>query len=45
MDKKAVRGTLTLVIPVAMGEVRRVQVPAETIPDLLEWILPWENEA
>jgi 3-dehydroquinate synthase len=48
MDKKTVRGTLTLVAPIAMGEVRLVTAPFSTIFSTigrsLEMILSWENE-
>jgi 3-dehydroquinate synthase len=44
VDKKNVRGTLTLVTPVSMGEVRLVTAPCAMIANSLEMILPWENQ-
>ncbi|MFH1467267.1 MAG: 3-dehydroquinate synthase [Pseudomonadota bacterium] len=44
MDKKTVRGTLTFVAPVTMGEVRLVRATSDTIATLREMILTWETE-
>lgn len=42
MDKKSVHGTLTLVVPVRIGEVELRKIPMEDLPDLLRCLDPAE---
>ncbi len=44
MDKKTVRGTLSLVVPVRLGEVRLTRIPQRELAGLLEKLDPTSEE-